>query len=236
MNVLKRIITKLESSYYKVFKIPTMKQELLVRLALKEKGVALNKLNIKCNHDHGINYINGLKFGIKYPESFFLKTQNLITKEKEISFYFNGNMSDSGQRAILLEPFINLPKAKIISSNEGRVNRKKNKFNSAYFTDFANSKFGLCPHQVNWIGSVDHMWTYRFIESCFAGAIPVLFKKTPLGEEFIKGFNFVWDDEIISNLERNDLFDPNLVKDNISLAKERFCFTDSEIKAIFKTL
>ncbi len=54
-------------------------------------------------------------------------------------------MSLEGERDILLKPFKNIPNTLIIPSNEGRINKNKDKFNVSYFSEFANSKFGLCP-------------------------------------------------------------------------------------------
>jgi hypothetical protein len=126
-NYLKQNFIKI---YYRIFKLPTLKQEMLLRLALKEKGLNLSGLDIQCNHDLGLNYVNGIKFGIKYPESFFNKSQKLIPLKKKYSFYFNGNMSSEGERDELLKPFKNVVNSLIISSNDGRVVKNKDKFNS----------------------------------------------------------------------------------------------------------
>jgi hypothetical protein len=36
-------------------------------------------------------------------------------------------------------------------------------------------------------------WTYRFIESAFCHAIPVMFAETVYGDGFIKDIFYVWD-------------------------------------------
>ena len=192
MKIVKIILYYIESIrnffFLKLLNKPILKQEILLKKALIEEGIDLSTVKILCYHDIGVSKVNGINFGIKYPKSIFNKVSNLITKKKKYDFYFNGNTNDSGNRKILLKPFKNLEKSLIISSNDGRKLKNKGKFNLDYFINFAQSKYGLCPHQMDWVSSFDNMWTYRFIESCFAGAIPVLFKETPLGKKFIDKF------------------------------------------------
>ena len=231
-NKFKTLINKLTIYKYKILNEPTLKQEILLRLALKEKGFNLQKLKIKCDHDLGLNYVNEIKLEIKYPESFFNKASSLIPENKNVNFYFNGNMDESGEREQLLKPFQKLSKSVIISSNQGRVIAKKGKFNKEYFKDLASAKFGLCPHQSDWPGTKKYMWTYRFIESCFVCAIPVVFKSTPLGAVFINGFYFVWDNEVISDWEKIYKDISKHAENNRLLAKERFCLTKKECSDI----
>lgn len=208
------------------------KQELLLRLALKEKGFNPQKLKIECNHILGKNYVNNIEFGIKYPDSFYNEAINLIPDEKIYDFYFNGNMSKSGERATMLYPFKNKTNSIIIASDEGRIQSKKDKFNQEYFSEFAKSKFGLCPHQADWIGDKAYMWTYRFIEACFVEAIPVLFRKAPLGNIFTKGFYYIWDDDVNDNV----VYDFSKANKNKNMAKERFLFSEKECCQIKETL
>ncbi len=234
VNILRVIINKIKSR----FKGKTVfKQELLLRLALKEKGFILSKLQIKCNHDLGLNYVNGIELGIKYPDSFYNKATKLIPKSKSINLYFNGYMNESGKRSVMLEPFMSLLNTVIISSNEGRIESKKDVFNDEYFNQFAKSKYGLCPHQADWPGTKESMWTYRFIESCFVEAIPVLFKKSPLGEKFIRGFYFLWDVDFENSKEDIILeYKLDIAQKNRLLAKERFCLTEKECSKIKNTI
>jgi len=213
------------------------KQELLLIKALKEKGINRNGLKIECDHDLGLNYVNGIEFGIKYPDSFFFRAVELTSKSKKVDFYFNGYVNKSGGRDILLEPFRSLPRSSIIASSEGRADKTKDIFNLDYFESLAQAKFGLCPHQLDWPGSKEHLWTYRFIEACFVGCIPVSFRATPLGENFTKDYYYVYDDEVLDN------FSSTVVKygykeglANQALAKKQFCFTDAEIERIILTL
>ena len=211
---------------------PKFKQELLFRLALKEKGFNLRKLKISCNHILGKNYVNGVEFGIKYPDSFFHSAIELIPESKEYEFYFNGNMSESGERSKMLRPFMGRPHSVIIASDEGRIQNKKDKFNLSYFSEFAKSRFGLCPHQADWTGDKDAMWTYRFIESCFVEAIPVIFKEAPLGEKFTSGFHSLWDTEVNDDI----VYDAWKAVENKCLAKERFLLSDRDCSQIRDTL
>ena len=221
--IIHSIVIKLSSR-------PIIKQEILLRLALIEEGIDLSTVKIECYHDIGLSKVNGIKFGIKYPMSFYKKAYSLIPKIKTFDFYFNGNTDESGKRNILLEPFKKFKKSIIISSNDGRKIKNKGKFNLEYFEPFALSKFGLCPHQMDWDVSFKNMWTYRFIESCFVGAIPVLFKETPLGQDFIHNFYYEWNTEIIKNESYE--YKEKEAKKNRELSKLIFCFTDEEIKSI----
>lgn len=220
---------------YKIIGFPKMKQELLVRLALKEKGFNLRKIKISIDHDLGLNYINGVKLGVKYPDSFFEKATELGNSKKFVNYYFNGNMSDSGGRKKMLEPFAKMPNSVIVESNDGRIEEKKDKFNNEYFQGLANAMFGLCPHQADWQGTQDALWTYRFIECCFVKTIPVLFKEAPLSIKFTEGFNKLWAHEILSSDEIK-AYNGKHAEENNKLAKQRFCLTSEECKQIQNTL
>ena len=233
-SIIKKVLSKINII---VFGKPRFKQELLIRKALIEKGFKLRKLKIICDHNLGINYVNGIKLGIKYPDSFYYEATKLIPVNKSLNYYFNGNTAESGKRSVLLKPFKNLKGSKIISSNEGRVQKNKNKFNYNYFQTFAEAKLGLCPHQADWEGDLDHMWTHRFIESCFVESIPILFQAAPLGEKFIHGFNYYWDYEVLNgSFNLNDPnYDKEIAKSNRFLAERMFCLTEDECKLISAT-
>lgn len=231
INYILKIPLKLK---YKIFGYPKYKQELLFRLALKEKGFNLKKLKISCNHNLGINYVNNLKFGIKYPESFYYQAFDLIPNNKELNFFFNGNMKDyGGERRIILEPFFFLVNSEIIESEEGRINKNKDKFNRDFFSKLASSKYGLSPHHPNWPGDKNYLWTYRFIESCFVKSIPVLFKTAPLSDSFVNGFKYLWDDEVLKNPNKIINSYSDIDADyNRELAFNRFCLNEEECKLI----
>jgi len=230
-SLIIRVLRKINHIF---FGKPRFKQELLIRKALVEKGFRIRKLKIICDHNLGINYVNGIKLGIKYPDSFYNEAIKLIPKKKPYEFFFNGNMAESGRRSLLLKPFKNLPNTIIISSNEGRIQSKKDQFNIEYFSELAKSKFGLCPHQIDWIGDKEFMWTYRFIECCFVEAIPILFKDAPLGESFINGFNYMWDYQLFDLNKSSDLSCADS-ENNRLLAKQKFCLTEEECKLINAT-
>ena len=153
------------------------------------------------------------------------------------NIYFNGYINDSGGRKELLKPFKDFSNTVIISSDQGRVESKKDIFNKEYFLGLSDAKFGLCPHQVDWPGSKKHMWTYRFIECCFAGSIPVLFKSTPLDKNFIDGYFYLWDDEFYDDyISAVSKYNFKMVKHNQELAREQFCLSNSEVETISLTL
>jgi len=224
---IKKIISKFR---FIVAGSPKLKQELLLQKALEEKGFNYKKLKISCNHDLGRNYVNGVEMGIKYPDSFYEKAKQIIPDKKIYSFYFNGNMNPEGGRKEMLKPFEMYNDSLIISSDDGRIQSSKDKFNKSYFSYFAKSKFGLCPHQADWPGTKEHLWTYRFIESCLVGSIPVIFEATPLGEKFINGF-FVLKDSDFKNT-KIPVYNILKANDNLVLARNKFFLTDDECHQI----
>lgn len=214
------IYNKIKDKIISILGLNILKQEALVRLALKEIGISYKKLNIVINHVDGVNVINGVSFPIIYPKSFFFEAKKMMTNEKIYQFYFNGNMSENGGRRQMLEKFEKY-NSKIIDSDYGRSVFNKNKFNFDYYNDLSHSEFGLCPHQKDFIGNKDTMWTYRFIECCMTGAIPVVFIETPLGKEFIDGFNYYTDEFFWGNTIE---YSSKKAMENYDLAFDRHTF------------
>lgn len=184
-----KILTKAK----KFFLRPKPKlQEELLKQAILEEGLKVSSELIRIDHDLGKSYILKHQLGIIYPRSFIGDTDYKNT-EKKIKYYFNGFEGGDGGRICLLEKY-NDPCNEIIFTREGRKKRKL--FNYNYYNSFMKAKYGLCPHQLDWKGDLNALWTYRFIESCMVGAIPILFRKTPLCSQFVRGFNYFWDDEL----------------------------------------
>ena len=138
-------------------------------------------------------------------------------------------MTASGCRHAILEPYANVQGNRIIDSREGRDDRKKGSFNLEYYSGLRASRFGLCPHQTDWPGPRDTIWTYRFIECCIAGAIPIQFRKTPLGTSFTKGIKFFWDDE-------SHTHDDLSVKNNRLVALSRFTLCQNKYLEILHSM
>ncbi len=182
---------------YSFLGLNLLKQEAMLRLALKEEGINYKSLDIRIDHINGLNYINGIELPIIYPKSFFKKAKKLHLSDKTLTYYFNGNMSSSGGRKDMLLRFSNT-NSRLVESNYGRLKFTKNKFNRDYYSELAISKFGLCPHQKDFLGNKETMWTYRFIECCMVLTIPIIFKETPLGEKFLKSFYYLNDEDVLS--------------------------------------
>lgn len=198
MNIIKKYRRKIRAKIDSYLERDLLKQEAMLRLALREEGLNPKKLDIKIDHVNGYNTVNGIVLPIIYPKSFFKKAEKLHAVEKVLTFYFNGNMSDAGGRKEMLSKF-ERDDSKLVESDYGRSKYTKKKFNNIYYAELASSKFGLCPHQKDFVGNQETMWTYRFIECCMVLTIPVIFKETPLGEKFINGFYYVDDEEVLSN-------------------------------------
>ena len=208
------------------------RQEELLELALKERGYNITDFKIEIDHINGINYIDKNSFSLIYPDSFFEKTRELWLDidERNIDFYFNGNMNASGKRSIIIDYFNRFKNSIIIDSDTGRKN--KSDYNLSYYKLFVRSVYGLCPHQSNWPGDPKTKWTYRFIESLMSGAIPVLFTEADLGDNFIKGFVFKWDTEFINV---NSFDKPSKVDqiNNYKLALERFTLPSAKFPKLY---
>lgn len=219
-----------EDRFLRRLGFPKLKQEALLVAALKDEGVYRADLEINVDHDLGINYINGIPLPIIYPKSHFNDAYLLLKNaKKSYDFYFNGNASQSGDRKRLLSPFEDA-NSKIIYSNEGRKRVKKAKFNNDYYSGLASAHYGLCPHQLDWPGCRDNLWTYRFIECCMVGTVPVCFRETPLGESFVKDFFFVWDDWAIDKRKKIEPQDMKRIEFNFEVAFRRFTLSESLMK------
>lgn len=228
MHWLIKIIVSLKDRLFNLLGFSPLKQEAMLKLALKEVGLNYKKLHIIINHVDGMNIVNGVELPIIYPKSFFEKANQLHSLCKSIKFYFNGDMSESGERRKMLNNFM-IENSQIIESSYGRSRLTKDKFNQDYYFGLASSKFGLCPHQKDFEGNRDTMWTYRFIECCMVHTIPVLFKEAPLGYKFINGFHYLWDDEVL----QNDIqYCKEHALENYRLCIKMFTLSNDQVKRI----
>lgn len=176
-----------------IFYIYKLRQEALLRKALREEGINDNRLKIEIDHLNGFNYINSKKFNIIYPRSFIKKINHLTQKftEKKYDFYFNGYVENGTLRQEFLTNF-QTKNSLIIKSQQGRSKYGKAAFNKNYYIGLIQSNFSLCPNQDDYVieAKKENLWTYRFIESCFAKSFPILVKELPHGKNFVKNFNF----------------------------------------------
>jgi len=209
-----------------------LKQEVLFRLALEESGIDHAGCKIGIDHINGSCSINGIHFGIIYPKNFFEQGHALMTNEKQYKYYFNGFCDTAGGREELLAPF-QPPEAVIVYSDDGRNAEKKKIFNTEYFEGLSKAEFGLCPHQLNWKGNRETMWTYRFIECCMVGAIPVVFDRTPLSEAFTQGIVFYTDSEVLG---RDIAYSRETAEANYAAAYEKHTLGAQQIESIRATL
>ncbi|MBA3026792.1 MAG: hypothetical protein FP820_10390 [Sulfurimonas sp.] len=232
MRLFNGYIKQIKKKIYTFLGFNLLKQEAMLRLALKEEGLDYKDFDIEIDHINGINYINGIELPIIYPKSFFNKAKKMHTVKKILTYYFNGNMSDGGGRKEMLLKF-STPNSKLIESDYGRSKFTKNKFNNVYYSELATAKFGLCPHQKDFKGNQETMWTYRFIECCMVLTIPVVFKETPLGSKFTNGFYYIDDDEA---LENKNLYDTEKALKNFELSLEKFTLSHNLIQKLKQDL
>lgn len=164
------------------------RQEALLRRALLERGVEYDSIAI--DHANGRSTVDGTSYGIVYPDSFFRNGKALLGAPKKRRAYFRGRLTP--QRRAVMEPL----GADIEASEFGRDRTKKDAWDPVYFERLASAEFGLCPHHPEWGGPWATLWTYRFIDCVLVGAIPVVFRVTPLCEPFVGGFHYVWDNQL----------------------------------------
>lgn len=213
----------------KMLGLNILKQEALLRMSLKESGISYRKCHVKIDHVNGKNYVNNIELDIVYPMAFMKKAKRIADAQpKVIKYYFNGNMADAGKRKDMLDQFSNRDDSVVISSDYGRSQFNKFKFNDEYFRGLASATFGLCPHQADWTGPRDTMWTYRFIECCMTKTIPILFRDTPLGYKFTEGFFFLYNDSL--DVDVNILSE--MAEANYVACMNKFTISDLKIKEI----
>ena len=162
-------------------------QEYLFRAALREHGI---ECKVTLDHKNGINQIGTEQFGIKYPLEYIDQIQAL-NHDKIYDYCFIGSWTDNKGRKEILEKYTTL-NSKMFHSSNGRDSSKKYQFDLEYYQTMCNSNFGLCPGHPA-MPKHPNRWTYRFIESAFCHAIPVMFAETVYGDGFIKNIFYVWD-------------------------------------------
>lgn len=189
------------------------RQVALLRMALVERDRAGAVTCSQADHWHGRTMLDGEPAGLIYPDSFFTASAKLIDTPKTIRTYFVGSVGRARRK--MLEPFRDDPSAVIEESSRGRSGHK-NRWDPQYYEALAQAQFGLCPHHTDWPGPWEHLWTYRFIDCTLVGAIPVVFRATPLAGWLVDGFRWHWDDRIPHSYSRDDAMH------NRALAEERF--------------
>ncbi len=195
-------------------------QENLLVEALKEVSIDPRKCRISIDHDRGVSEVNGVKLGIIYPKRYFY-TSECLPASRQYEYYFNGYPGDDNGRRDMLRPY-QKEDSQIIFSRDGRNIWKKNSYNRVYYVGMKSARFALCPHQLDWKGDKDCLWTYRFIEACMCRSIPILFRRTPLSDAFTDGIKYYWDDE-------PHLYDEEITSRNFCESYKRFTLSEAEI-------
>lgn len=189
------------------------RQDVLLRMALAERGIDAEVSCTKLDHWSGRAFVDGRRVGLVYPDSFFDAALPLMATPRGVRMFFIGTVDAT--RRNMLEPFRLHPDAVVIESNRGR-SEHKNRWDPSYYHAMSEAMFGLCPHHTDWPGPWEHLWTYRFIDCVLVGTIPVVFRATPLADWLVDGFRWVWEDRIPHEYSRED------AAHNRALAEERF--------------
>jgi hypothetical protein len=189
-----------------------MKPELLQSYLFRQSLIEIERETLfRFDHKQGYNYINNRQYEIKYPKS-YIDHIDKISKDKEYNYCFIGYVGKLG-RGELIRKF-NSETSIIKDSANGRNIDTKYNFDLEYYQTLSKTRFSLCPNHIGDWYIHDRAWTYRYIESLFCKTIPIVFRKTPLGKDFLKDTFFLWDDEShnISNTEYNDIVEKNYQK------------------------
>ena len=209
----------------------SLKQTIMLKKALVEEGINPDECKIKIDHDLGCSYVNEFELPIIFPKSHFDYAKKCHSNNKRYMFYFTGNPGKGNTRILLMKDFINKNDSKLIFNGDGRIVENKGNPNPIYFKEMSESHFSLCPHQPNWRGNWDALWTYRYIESLILKAMPVQFKSTPLAETFTKDSIFRWDDDTFDNMPTE-----KELEFNYKFAESKFCLSEKQIKNIKKSI
>lgn len=198
-------------------------QEYLFKTALQEHGIDREFTH---NHQLGYQEIGTLRFGIKFPMS-YVNAIAKLNRDKLYEYCFVGAMEQKLGRARLLEPFLG-PDSVIKDSSYGRSAATKYQYRDDYYQLISNSRYCLCPNHISPWHQHAWGWTYRFIESIFCRTIPVVFRETWLGENFVQDLYYVWDTDRPYKHENYD----SIVEENYKKALKYWTLQPEEIESI----
>jgi hypothetical protein len=204
-----------------------LKQTIMLKKALTEEGIDPKACKIEIDHDTGHSHVNGVKLPIIFPRSFFNYAETVHKTNKQYMFYFNGNAGKGDTRKKLMQNFVDRKDSRMVFTNDGRVVENKGTPNPTYFYEMSQSHYGLCPHQPNWRGSMDALWTYRYIECLMLKTMPIQFRDTPLTESFTEKSIFKWDDDSFEKLPTQKELDFNY-----KFALKKFSLSKKRVKQI----
>jgi len=212
---------------------PNLLQYRLLKYALAEHSIDADSLNPQVDHRNGVVNLQGVNFGLKYPKTYLQHIEQL-NQDKIYDFCFVGHFESFG-REESLKPFMD--KNSYIKHSEVGRQKEKYDFDTSYYQVMCNSKFSLVPNHVSsknpkkW--QHPNAWSYRFIEAIISNSLPVLFRESSLGENWIRGFKVLWND---SNFDLSSEQYNRLLKRNKDLALERFFITKDELTQLQKVL
>jgi hypothetical protein len=208
---------------------PKLLQYRLLKYALEEHSINSDELDPDVDHRNGVINLRGVNIGLKYPLAYLDHIAEL-DQTQIYDFCFVGHFESFG-REESLRPFMD--RNSYIQHSEVGRQKKKYDFDTNYYQIMCNSKFGLVPNHVDskrpkkW--QHPNAWSYRFIETIICNTVPVLFKESPLGENWIKGFKYLWND---SNFNISDDEYNSMLEHNKSLSQDRFFLSKEELRQI----
>ncbi|KAL9182996.1 hypothetical protein ACHAXT_004783 [Thalassiosira profunda] len=143
-------------------------QELHLRQALDEECLQVHSIEVM--HKEAREKIDGCALGVVFPRSLIQYCMCGLWKDKQISFFFRGNLKP---KRVWVTEYENQTDA-IVEHSDGRnVRKKSGVYDYEYYDKLSSARIALAPEG-------DFHWTYRFLEAVMCGAIPVVQR---IGEE-----------------------------------------------------
>jgi len=131
------------------------------------------------------------------------------SQTRKNSFLFNGLIGHRRQESLSNWKQRNTEVESMISNSErGRTSIIRS-WDETYFNMLCDYNFSLCPDGTDTTGEgIFGRWTYRFFESCFCGAIPIV--ETALS--LYSGFHYkTWDEKVIDLKWSQDMAEENYI-------------------------
>lgn len=148
-----------------------------------------------------------------YSALLFLK---LLSREVWFnSIFFKKGLSRKFQTSMENETSLT-----IVLSTKGRTFPEK-AWDDNYFDQMANAKFVLCPNG-------DFIWTYRFFEAIFCGAIPIIEDEA----DIYKGFIYYRLSDPVEKYK----YSQDIIHHNFQLAKERLTILKEQLNEEIRCL
>lgn len=187
-------------------------QEYNARQAIEESGQEV--VEFKLNHSLPNIVFNGQEYELLYSNKHIDRCAKLWNEKRPINVLYRVNSNGVERIVKALSWQVKNPQTKLdvqIITYDTRKDVSIKFFDDDYLSSLSKSKFYLVPDALNRQG--DYMvWTYRFIDAVFCGAIPVV--ETPC--ELYDGFEYFLMSDTLPE------YDPQIPIRNLKMARKKF--------------